>query len=110
MNLVQIQHEIHQKLLSMQRLYRLITSDRFELAYESSSEEDRNLIEQYIKDNSQIMIMGWINRILRNDYETYNMIELRQLAKHLNIPNYQTSTRDLLLSQIYQRKQRHDTR
>lgn len=99
-NITQLQHQVHMSMLQYQRLYRYLCSQRFSMAYELATDEQITELEKFLQENNKQAIVKWTKKLLQSEYESYNMTDLRSLARKLGIQYYQTETRDGLLSQI----------
>jgi hypothetical protein len=101
----------HSKMLSLQRIYRYITSPLFEEAYDRAAPQERDLVLKYIREGDKDRIVQWVRLNIRRekDYESYTVSELRETAKHLGIRNYTHLTRDDLLIEILNKKRNHGT-
>ncbi len=99
-SLVKLQHEVHMDMLSLQRLYRYLCSHRFSWAYDLASEEQVNTVIDYINKRDKFSIIRWVGSILKAEYETFSMSDLRELAKKVGVQQYGMKTKDMLLSEI----------
>jgi hypothetical protein len=100
----EIQYEIKSKLLILQRINRLINSEQFINAYNKANDEQLTKLSKYLEDLNKDAITYWIKIVLKEEYEEYSVMDLRNLAKNLGIRHYQSLTKDSLLFEIYKAK------
>lgn len=92
--------ELHSKILALQRVYRLVQSDKFQAAYDKVDEEARKEARQHINNVDREGLARWINYKLGPDIEHWSISELRELGQALSIRNYQYISKDVLIANI----------
>lgn len=101
MSIFDVKMNIRRTFLHIQKIYRLIHSEDFAKAYEKATKKELEELHPFIEKMDKKCIIMWMKRILKTDYETYNIKELREVARKLNIQHYYSLPRDSLLSEIY---------
>jgi hypothetical protein len=97
MNLQQIQEQIYNEILDLRSLEHLIKSKLFRAAWDSTTEEQHNLVLIYIKDKQCPFIKTWIRKHNQNTLTTR---ELKEIAYQLGIYRYSRLSKNELLQAI----------
>lgn len=99
-----IKDHVYRKLLAIQRIYRLVSSPKFDAAYKVASEEEKSIINSCIDSLDRTGLYVVMKRLLDRDLENWNITELRELGYALSVPNYQYKTKDTLIEAIMKKK------
>jgi len=91
---------LHNKILILQRIYRLVGSEQFEQAYDPNNEDDQKEVEEYITDLNKEGLVRWMKYKLREDLSNWNITDLRELGRALSVKNYQYISKDALIETI----------
>ena len=100
MILDQIQKEVHQRLLNIRRIERLVLSKEFEIAYVRANEKAKQKVIEIIKQGSNEQLTKWIKFELEEGIGDYTIRQLRLIASQYGIPNYGVMLKSQLLSSI----------
>jgi len=106
-DIVNLQRSIHNKMLNLRRLARFLGEEDFARAYNNAPDKTEVLL--YIEAGDKERTVQWTKKQLKDCIETYGFGELRKLAQDLGIKGYLYLTRDMLLSEIFQKRKSNGT-
>ena len=98
MELPKIKGYIHDKLLRLRALDRLVMSRRFEAAFKLDGQSTELLTA--LAQESPALVEGWMNKVLVRELDDMSVRELRVRATKLQIPFYTTYDKTALILKI----------
>jgi len=94
--------DLHNKLLAVRSLDRLVHSELFERAYAAAGEEARAVVSERVRAGERQRVVEWIANVLRSSLllEELPVTQLRDLAADCCVRGYRVMTKQGLISAI----------
>lgn len=108
MKLKQIQIEIHEKILLLRKIDRLINCQEFEEYFNSLKDPNKGCLVSLILDNQLDEITNLFNLKIKRDLSEYSVRELRLKASRLYIKHYSGMTKSELIGAITYEQRYYD--
>lgn len=78
--------KIHNQILKLRSIERILKSDSFEIAYKKASSEDKKKLDWILKTQYLNNLRSWIFKINEQSLETMSSRRLRELCKQYSVP------------------------
>lgn len=95
-----VRKNVHNRLLRLRQLDRLVESDDFAKAYEAADSGQCADIIVFLRDAKVLDLKYLVRKILRNDLPSKSYGELRDLAIIEQVPNYSRMNKQELLKAL----------
>jgi len=100
MNMQEIQRNFHSKMLEFRAVDSLLWTERFEDAYNRTTEQHRDMLVVILKSGRLEALRVWIKERLEGPLRYASYRRLRELGKRENIHRWSRLDRDELLAAL----------
>lgn len=91
-----LQLGLHNQVLQLRNILRLVDDPRFVEAYERAEEKSRNKVLSHIENLDRQLVSDWI----RSELGDLSLRKLRDVARNCGVSNYSRLSKSILLSEI----------
>lgn len=105
----EVERDLHQEILKLRALERIVLSESFKKAWEESDKTDQEIARVIITSRNIEELKKWIFEITE-DLEELSYNKLRNMASKMRIAYYAKMTRDQLIKEIKHAKKQAGSR
>lgn len=92
--------KIHNKILKLRSIERILLSDKFEDACKASTEDEQTKLLWILKTESLSNLKSWISKINEEALETMSSRKLRELCKFKSVPYWPRLSRQEMMEAL----------
>lgn len=91
---------IHNKILLLRSIERILKSEDFEYVFENASDEERKKVEWILKTENLDNLKSWLRRLSEESLITMSSRKLKDICKRNSVPYWSRLTREEMIEAL----------